>query len=74
MASGAALACLCGSDDAYAQDGLAVASALKAASARHIYLAGRPGEREAAYRGAGIDTFIFSGCDALAVLTAASGL
>ncbi len=45
--------------------------ALKAAGARHIYLAGRPGERETALRAAGVQSFIYEGCDALATLTAA---
>ncbi len=39
--------------------------------ARHIYLAGRPGELEAALRAAGVQTFIFAGCDVLAMLQAA---
>src|ERR1700752_2645371 len=67
-ASGAALACLCSTDKTYATHALAAAGALKAAGARHIYLAGRPGEQEAALRGAGVDDFIFAGGDALAVL------
>ena len=46
-------------------------AALKAAGARHIYLAGRPGEREAALRAAGVQSFIYGGCDALATLRAA---
>jgi methylmalonyl-CoA mutase len=58
-ASGAALACLCGTDKT---------------GARHIYLAGRPGEREAQYRQAGVQTFIYTACDALDVLTATHGL
>ncbi len=73
-ASGAALACLCASDKAYESEAAAAAAALKTAGAGHIYLAGWPGEREAAYRTAGIATFIYSGCDALAVLEAAYGL
>jgi methylmalonyl-CoA mutase len=73
-ASGAALACLCGSDSAYGSEAAAAAVALTAAGARHIYLAGRPGEREAAYRSAGIGTFIYGGCEALTVLQAAHGL
>lgn len=67
-ASGAALACLCSTDKAYATRAAAVAGALQAAGARHIYLAGRPGEQEAGYRGAGIGDFIFAGGDALATL------
>ena len=69
--SGAALACLCGADKTYESEAVPVAQALKTAGARHIYLAGRPGEHEAAFRAAGIETFIYSGCDALAVLAAA---
>ncbi|HSI39378.1 MAG TPA: methylmalonyl-CoA mutase family protein [Xanthobacteraceae bacterium] len=67
--SGAALACLCGADEAYAAQAEAAARALKAAGARHLYLAGRPGEAEAALRAAGIDRFAFAGCDAVALLT-----
>jgi methylmalonyl-CoA mutase len=67
-ASGAALACLCSSDRLYAQRAAAAAKALQAADAKHIYLAGRPGEQEAALRAAGVDDFIFAGGDALATL------
>ena len=67
-ASGADLACLCSSDKAYAAHALAAAEALKTAGARHIYLAGRPGDQEAGLRSAGVGDFIFAGGDALAVL------
>ena len=67
-ASGAELACLCSSDKAYAQHAATAAKALQQASAKHIYLAGRPGEQEAPLRSAGIGEFIFAGSDALAVL------
>jgi methylmalonyl-CoA mutase len=67
-ASGAPLVCLCSSDKAYAAHAAAAAGALQAAGARHIYLAGRPGEQEAALRGAGVGSFIFAGGDALAAL------
>jgi methylmalonyl-CoA mutase len=73
-ASGAALACLCSSDDVYASEAEAAAAALRAAGAKHIYLAGRPGEREAALAAAGIGGFIYVGCDVLATLTAAHAL
>ena len=49
----------------------AAAAALKAAGARHLYLAGRPGEREAALQAAGVQSFIYEGCDALATLKSA---
>jgi methylmalonyl-CoA mutase len=70
-ASGAAVACLCSSDKVYAGQAVAAASALQAAGAKHIYLAGRPGEQEAALRGAGVGDFIFAGGDALAMLNGA---
>ena len=73
-ASGAALACLCGSDKTYETEAVAATAALKAAGARHVYLAGHPGEREAQYRDAGVQTFIYAGCDALDVLRASHDL
>jgi len=66
--SGAPLVCLCSSDQLYAQQASAAAKALKSAGAKHIYLAGRPGEHETELRGAGIGEFIFAGGDALATL------
>jgi len=67
-ASGAALACLCSSDRIYTEQAISAAKALQAAGAKHIYLAGRAREQEAALRAAGVDTFIFAGGDALTVL------
>jgi methylmalonyl-CoA mutase len=67
-ASGAELACLCSSDKVYAGQATAAAKALQDAGARHIYLAGRPGEQEAAFRAAGVHDFIVAGGDALAAL------
>jgi methylmalonyl-CoA mutase len=67
-ASGAALACLCSSDKVYAGQAAAAAKALQAAGAKHIYLAGRPGEQEAALRAAGVNDFVYAGGDALAML------
>ncbi|HXW41059.1 MAG TPA: methylmalonyl-CoA mutase subunit beta [Xanthobacteraceae bacterium] len=65
------LVCLCSSDEVYDKEVPSAAAALKAAGARHIYIAGRPAEREAALRGAGIQSFIYGGCDALSTLAAA---
>jgi methylmalonyl-CoA mutase len=70
--SGARLACLCGSDVVYAGEAAAAAHALAAAGAR-LTLAGRPGEQEQALRSAGIEQFIFAGCDVLAALRIAHG-
>jgi methylmalonyl-CoA mutase len=72
--SGAALACLCSSDEIYASEADAAAKALRGAGAKHIYLAGRPGEREAALAAAGVGSFIHVGCDVLATLKAAQGM
>jgi methylmalonyl-CoA mutase len=70
-ASGAPLACLCSSDKVYEKEALAVSQALKAARARHIFLAGRPRDQEAALQAAGVQSFIYEGCDALATLRSA---
>jgi methylmalonyl-CoA mutase len=69
-ASGAKLACLCSSDKVYAAEAADAAKALATAGAT-LHLAGRPAENEAALRQAGVNTFIYQGCDALATLRAA---
>jgi methylmalonyl-CoA mutase len=61
-ASGAAVACVCGPDKAYAEGAAPAAAQLLAAGARRVWLAGR-GEYD------GIGGNLFTGCDALAVLT-----
>ncbi len=70
-ASGAALTCLCSSDKVYAGEAAEAAKALIAAGAKHIYLAGKPGENQAALEAAGIGTFLYQGCDTLEVLQSA---
>jgi methylmalonyl-CoA mutase len=67
-ASGAPLACLCSSDKVYPAQAEAAAKALKDAGAKHIYLAGRAGDNEAALRAAGVGDFVFAGGNALAML------
>jgi methylmalonyl-CoA mutase len=62
-------ACICSSDDLYAAHGEATAKALVEAGATHVLMAGRPGEREALLRAAGIDGFLYAGQNALDVLT-----
>ena len=69
--SGARIACLCSSDDVYATEAAEAARALKAAGAKALYLAGRPGDLEAALKQAGVDDFVFMGLDVLASLKAA---
>lgn len=66
--SGASMACLVSSDGVYATEALPAAAALKKAGAGHVYLAGRPGEREAELKASGVDTFLFAGCDLLDLL------
>lgn len=66
--SGTPLACIASSDELYAQDAAATATALKAAGASAVWLAGRGGAQEAAWRAAGVDGFIYAGCDVLAAL------
>ncbi len=67
-ASGARLACLCGSDAAYADEGAAAAQALTAAGAT-VCLAGRPGELEVELNKAGVSRFIYAGGDVIEALT-----
>ena len=69
--SGAKLACLCSSDKVYEREAEAAAKALKEAGAKRIYLAGRPGPKQAAFEQAGIGSFLHQGCDTLAILNAA---
>ena len=69
-ASGAKLACLCSSDAVYARQVADAAKALTAAGAI-VHLAGRPADHEAAWREAGVKTFIYAGGDALSTLQAA---
>jgi len=73
-ASGAALACLCSSDKLYETQAADAARALSAAGAGHIYLAGRGGRLESALQEAAVAGFIYSGCDALALLIEAHRL
>jgi methylmalonyl-CoA mutase len=69
-ASGAKLACLCSSDTVYDTQAADAAKALTAAGAP-VHLAGRPGEREAKLRQAGVKSFVFMGCDVVSTLQAA---
>jgi methylmalonyl-CoA mutase len=60
--------CICGSDERYATEAATTARALKTAGVKRVVLAGRPAEREAELRAAGVDAFIYVGCDVLATL------
>ena len=66
--SGARLVCLCGTDDAFAEQAEAFARAFKASRVKGVALAGRPGGFERAWRAAGVDDFVFVGQNAIATL------
>lgn len=66
--SGAGIAVICSTDTLYAEHAEALAKDLKTAGATRIYLAGRGGEQESAWRAAGVDGFVYMGCDVLTVL------
>ncbi len=65
---GALAAVICGSDPSYPETVPALAPALRAAGAQRVLLAGHPGQHQAAFEAAGVDGFIFLGCDVLGVL------
>ncbi|MEP7180444.1 MAG: methylmalonyl-CoA mutase family protein, partial [Pseudonocardiales bacterium] len=60
--SGSKVACLCSANRLYAELAAPAAEALRAAGATHVWLAGPPGEVP------GVDGYLFTGVDALAVL------
>jgi methylmalonyl-CoA mutase len=61
-ASGATVACVCGSDRSYAEEASAAALVLAGGGARQVWLAGKPGDYD------GVTGYLYSGCDAVAVL------
>lgn len=67
--SGAAIAVLCSSDKLYPKFVSDVAPKLKAAGARTVILAGKPGDNAEVWRRAGVDRFIYISCDVLATLS-----
>ncbi|MXQ14901.1 methylmalonyl-CoA mutase subunit beta [Microvirga makkahensis] len=78
-ASGSQIACICSSDEVYFGPAEAAitpneaaaeetARELKRAGTSLVYMAGRPVLREDAMRSAGIQDFIYNGCDLLAVV------
>ncbi|MFJ9538021.1 methylmalonyl-CoA mutase family protein [Streptomyces sp. NPDC101225] len=63
--SGAGEVCLCSSDALYEEQAATVAAEFRSAGAGHVFLAGRPGPYS------DVDSYVFAGCDAVAVLSAA---
>lgn len=62
------MAVICSSDEVYVERVPEVAAALKRAGAKVVVVAGRPGEHEASWRDAGVDRFVFLGCDVVETL------
>jgi methylmalonyl-CoA mutase len=67
--SGTKTVVICSADAWYDSSACELGKALKQAGARRVILAGNPGQNEARYREAGIEQFIFIGCDVLGTLT-----
>jgi methylmalonyl-CoA mutase len=66
--SKAKISCICSTDEIYKVHAPATASTLRQAGSKLIFLAGRPGVDQEELTGAGITTFIFTGCDTLKIL------
>ena len=64
------LVCICGTDERYAAEAAERVRLLKAAGCQRVLVAGRPGALEKSLREAGVDGFIFVGCDVVATLRA----
>jgi methylmalonyl-CoA mutase len=67
--SPASLGVICGSDDDYETMLVPAVAALKRAGCPVVLVAGRPGERAAALREAGVSDFVFVGADVLRIMT-----
>ena len=67
--SGTSTVIICSSDPWYAVSACELSLALKQVGATRVILAGNPGQDEARYRAAGIEQFIYIGCDVLGTLT-----
>lgn len=63
------VACLCGTDERYASEAVERAKALKQLGCQRVLIAGKPGANEAELRAAGVDGFIFMGCDVVETLS-----
>lgn len=57
------IACICSSDAIYNDKAADLARSLKQDGFAHVYLTGKPGENEQALREAGVDEFLYAGCN-----------
>jgi methylmalonyl-CoA mutase len=55
--------CIAGPDAQYAGSAVDTARALRGSGAGHVWLAGKPAGYD------GVDSYVYAGCDAVAVLT-----
>lgn len=62
--------CICGTDETVETEGAEVARVLKSRGVKRVLVAGRGGASEERLRLAGVDGFVFRGCDVVAELTA----
>ncbi len=69
--SGSTLVCLCSSDAVYSEMAVEAAKRFAAEGAQALYIAGKPGDLAGGLAQAGVTTFLYEGCDALAILNAA---
>ena len=60
--------CLVGADSDYAAEAADAARRARQAGAKRVLLAGKPGERAESDREAGVDGYIYLGCDAISIL------
>lgn len=67
-AAGTPLVVICGSDDQYPEWIAELVPELRARGAKHILVAGRPGDKQASFEQAGVNGFIFMGTDVVATL------
>jgi methylmalonyl-CoA mutase len=63
------VASICSSDAVYAELAEATAGMLKTAGAKRVLLAGRPKAQKETLRAAGVDEFVFAGCNAIGTLS-----
>ena len=64
------IACICGIDDRYQGAGKETSWALKNSGATRILVAGKPDDRLRELEKAGVDQFVYVGCDVHALLEA----
>ena len=69
QASGCPAAVICGTDGLYEEHAATLAENLKEAGAKWIVVAGRPGDNESSLKNAGVQDFIYLGCNALEALS-----